>query len=99
MRTEGADPAQVEVSARKDGSRPRGRYVRRERRQGSHTWIVRLAARSWVVSRRFLVAESRRAHGGVAEWFRQGPAKPRTPVRFRSPPPAVCPGGGHLSLR
>ena len=25
--------------------------------------------------------------GGVAEWFRQGPAKPRTPVRFRSPPP------------
>jgi hypothetical protein len=25
--------------------------------------------------------------GGVAEWFRQGPAKPCTPVRFRSPPP------------
>ena len=24
--------------------------------------------------------------GGVAEWFRQGPAKPCTPVRFRSPP-------------
>ena len=24
--------------------------------------------------------------GGVAEWFRQGPAKPRTAVRFRSPP-------------
>jgi hypothetical protein len=22
----------------------------------------------------------------VAEWFRQGPAKPRTAVRFRSPP-------------
>ena len=29
----------------------------------------------------------RKHHGGVAEWFRQGPAKPRTPVRFRSPPP------------
>ncbi len=29
----------------------------------------------------------RRSHGGVAEWFRQGPAKPRTAVRFRSPPP------------
>ena len=28
-----------------------------------------------------------RGHGGVAEWFRQGPAKPRTAVRFRSPPP------------
>ena len=27
------------------------------------------------------------ACGGVAEWFRQGPAKPRTAVRFRSPPP------------
>ena len=26
-------------------------------------------------------------HGGVAEWFRQGPAKPRTAVRFRPPPP------------
>ena len=25
--------------------------------------------------------------GGVAEWLRQGPAKPCTPVRFRSPPP------------
>ena len=24
--------------------------------------------------------------GGVAEWFRQGPAKPRTAVRFRPPP-------------
>ncbi len=30
--------------------------------------------------------------GGVAEWFRQGPAKPRTAVRFR-PPPRV-PGDG-----
>src|SRR5215831_19190639 len=29
--------------------------------------------------------------GGVAEWFRQGPAKPCTPVRFRSPPqPDLC---------
>ncbi len=27
-------------------------------------------------------------HGGVAEWFRQGPAKPRTAVRFRPPPPS-----------
>src|SRR5205807_353725 len=27
--------------------------------------------------------------GGVAEWFRQGPAKPCTPVRFRSPPPSI----------
>ena len=26
-------------------------------------------------------------HGGVAEWFRQGPAKPCTRVRFPSPPP------------
>ena len=26
------------------------------------------------------------SYGGVAEWFRQWPAKPRTPVRFRSPP-------------
>ena len=28
------------------------------------------------------------APGGVAEWSRQGPAKPSTAVRFRSPPPA-----------
>jgi hypothetical protein len=26
-------------------------------------------------------------HGGVAEWFRQGSAKPCTPVQFRAPPP------------
>ena len=26
--------------------------------------------------------------GGVAEWLRQGPAKPCTPVRFRPPPPS-----------
>ena len=25
-------------------------------------------------------------HGGVAEWFRRGSAKPFTPVRFRAPP-------------
>ena len=31
------------------------------------------------------------ASGGVAEWFRQGPAKPCTAVRFRSPPLAVNP--------
>src|ERR1700694_400456 len=29
--------------------------------------------------------------GGVAEWFGQGPAKPRTTVRFRPPPPARTP--------
>ena len=29
---------------------------------------------------------SDRSPGGVAEWLRQGPAKPCTPVRFRSPP-------------
>src|SRR5665213_2826920 len=29
------------------------------------------------------------ASGGVAEWFRQGPAKPRTAVRFRPPPPTA----------
>src|SRR4029079_17418512 len=29
--------------------------------------------------------------GGVAEWFRHGPAKPVTAVRFRSPPPTSCP--------
>ncbi len=28
-----------------------------------------------------------RGTGGVAEWFRQGPAKPCTAVRIRSPPP------------
>ena len=33
-----------------------------------------------------------RRHGGVAEWFRQGPAKPCTAVRFRSPPPASIRG-------
>ncbi len=36
-------------------------------------------------------------HGGVAEWFRQGPAKPRTAVRFRPPPPIGAPR--HRSLR
>ncbi len=30
--------------------------------------------------------------GGVAEWFRQGPAKPRTAVRFRPPPLLRAPG-------
>ena len=33
-------------------------------------------------------------HGGVAEWFRQGPAKPRTAVRFRPPPPIRASGPG-----
>jgi dienelactone hydrolase len=28
--------------------------------------------------------------GDVAEWFRQGPAKPCTRVRFPASPPAVC---------
>ncbi len=32
-----------------------------------------------------------RRPGGVAEWFRQGPAKPRTAVRFRPPPPSRVP--------
>ncbi len=31
-----------------------------------------------------------RLPGGVAEWFRQGPAKPRTRVRFPPPPPSVA---------
>jgi hypothetical protein len=35
-----------------------------------------------------------RGQGGVAEWLRQGPAKPCTPVRFRSPPPREGPGHG-----
>ena len=30
---------------------------------------------------------SMRVPGGVAEWFRQGSAKPCTPVQFRAPPP------------
>jgi hypothetical protein len=34
--------------------------------------------------------------GGVAEWFRQGPAKPCTPVRFRSPPPWKHPVQGQF---
>ena len=34
--------------------------------------------------------------GGVAEWFRQGPAKPRTAVRFRPPPPDRRSPGRHL---
>src|SRR6266496_1179744 len=34
-----------------------------------------------------MVGDSRR-HGGVAEWFRQGSAKPCTPVQFRAPPPS-----------
>ena len=33
-----------------------------------------------------------RKHGGVAEWLRQGPAKPRTAVRFRPPPPTFAGG-------
>ena len=45
------------------------------RGRGGWTPAVRLAARSCAV------------RGGVAEWFRQGPAKPRTAVRFRPPPP------------
>src|ERR1700722_7339574 len=34
--------------------------------------------------------------GGVAEWLRQGPAKPCTPVRFRSPPPTKVPLRGYI---
>jgi Bacterial regulatory proteins, gntR family len=33
-------------------------------------------------------AEEARSCGGVAEWLRQGPAKPCTRVRFPSPPPS-----------
>ena len=32
--------------------------------------------------------------GGVAEWLRQGPAKPCTRVRFPSPPPRSLASGG-----
>jgi hypothetical protein len=39
-----------------------------------------LPVSSWAVGSEY------RTKGGVAEWFRQGPAKPRTAVRFRSPP-------------
>jgi hypothetical protein len=39
-----------------------------------------LPVSSWTVGSEY------RPKGGVAEWFRQGPAKPRTAVRFRSPP-------------
>ena len=34
--------------------------------------------------------------GGVAEWLRQGPAKPRTWVRFPPPPPG---GVGEIRAR
>jgi hypothetical protein len=37
-------------------------------------------------SARFILHDATAQFGGVAEWFRQGPAKPRTAVRFRSPP-------------
>ena len=36
--------------------------------------------------------------GGVAEWFRQGPAKPCTGVRFSSPPQCKRPGQGHSQV-
>ena len=39
---------------------------------------------------------SPRFPGGVAEWFRQGSAKPCTAVQFRSPPLSVLPGQGHF---
>ncbi len=37
--------------------------------------------------RLWLAAGEARSCGGVAEWLRQGPAKPCTRVRFPSPPP------------
>src|SRR5215470_18269262 len=36
-----------------------------------------------------LAAGEARSYGGVAEWLRQGPAKPCTRVRFPSPPLSV----------
>ena len=36
-----------------------------------------------------LAAGQPRSYGGVAEWLRQGPAKPCTRVRFPSPPPPI----------
>src|SRR5688572_30570026 len=33
--------------------------------------------------------------GGVAEWLRQGPAKPCTRVRFPSPPRTISSAGEH----
>src|ERR1700728_1235645 len=40
-----------------------------------------------------LAAGEARSCGGVAEWLRQGPAKPCTRVRFPSPPPSVSDQG------
>jgi hypothetical protein len=37
-------------------------------------------------------------HGGVAEWFRQGSAKPFTPVQFRAPPPPGRSGTTHRRM-
>src|SRR6202161_3387117 len=37
-----------------------------------------------------LAAGQTRSCGGVAEWLRQGPAKPCTRVRFPSPPPFMA---------
>ena len=44
-------------------------------------------------------AGSLRSHpGDVAEWFRQRPAKPRTPVRLRSSPSRTNPAGVHRRI-
>ena len=43
-----------------------------------------------------LAAGEARSYGGVAEWLRQGPAKPCTRVRFPSPPLSQAPNQAKL---
>ena len=79
------DP-QREVVERDDGAE-RAVYARRARSQGRPR-----APRIVVISDtpdRLEPAGNLAAPGGVAEWFRQGPAKPRTRVRFPPPPPTI----------
>ena len=77
------------------GHGPAGRRRARSRRRARGGWVSRvgrsvrsacadLSIPSWGIG-------SPGALGGVAEWFRQGPAKPRTAVRFRPPPPGHGP--------
>jgi hypothetical protein len=46
-----------------------------------------------------LAAGQTRSCGGVAEWLRQGPAKPCTRVRFPSPPPPLSVDQRELPFR
>ena len=64
-------------------------HLAKVRVAGSNPVVRSTAAafRSWVEF------HSIHAHGGVAEWFRQGPAKPCTRVRFPSPPRAISSAG------